>query len=324
MKRFALICAAAVLGLFSLSSGAIAQSYPAKPITLVVPFSPGGATDINARIFADALGERLGQTVIVENRPGGNGVIGTQAVQRADADGYTLLFSYPGAMTVNPSLFSQLPYDPMKDFAPVSLLVNYSFILNVHPSVPATNVKELIALAKEQPGKLQFGIAGIGSTAHLALALFKSMTGIEVTEVPFKGSSGISNELIAGRLTGSFENTATAISNIKSGLVRPLGVTSISRSAIAPDIPTIDEAGVKGYDLTSWYAIMAPAGTPKEVIAVLTENFTAVTKDQKVADRLTGLGMEIVGAGPEELSALIASETEKWRKLIDEAGIKKK
>jgi tripartite-type tricarboxylate transporter receptor subunit TctC len=321
MKRTILLLALGIL-CPALSSQAFAQPYPNKPIRMIVPFSPGGATDIVARIYAQALQTRVGQSVIVENRVGGNGIIGTDAVARAPADGYTLLFSYPGAITVNPALYEKLSYDPVKDFLPVALLVKYSFILSVNPNVPAKTVKEFIDLAKAQPGKLLYGSAGIGSTAHLTMELFRRDAGVDITHVPFKGSSQIVTELMAGRITASFENTATALTNIRAGTVRALGVSGKERSPLAPEIPTVAEGGLPGYDVTGWYGILVAAGTPSDIVNKLASEFVAITKDPLINKDLLDKGMEPVGTGPDGLKALIADELPKWARLVKEAGIK--
>ncbi len=313
--RAALCVAASAIG-----TGVMAQ-FPTRPITMVVPVAAGGATDVVGRIFARELEARFKRPVIVSNNAGAGGIIGTDSVARAAPDGYTMLFAYPGVVTVVPALQPQLPYDPEKSLMPVNLLARTTFVLSVHPSVKAGNLREFIALAKAEPGKLNYGSGGIGTTSHLAMELFKYEAGVNIEHVPFKGAGPASSLLLAGGLSASFENIATALPRFRNGELRSLGVSSPERSPLAPDIPTVSEAGVKGFEVVSWFGIMLPAGTAKEAFDRIAEALTLSIRTPELRRRLTEMGLEPVGTDAESFRLQIASEIRKWRRVVKEANI---
>ena len=319
MKKSNRLAAFFVLAI-AMSAGALAQ-YPTKPITMVVPVAAGGATDVVGRIIARELETRLKRPVIVTNNAGAGGIIGTDSVARAAPDGYTLLFAYPGVVTVVPALQPQLPYDPEKSLMPVNLLARTTFVLSVHPGVKASNLREFIALAKAEPGKLNYGSGGIGTTSHLAMELFKYEAGVNIVHVPFKGAGPASNLLLAGGLSASFENIATALPRFRNGELRSLGVSSPERSPLAPDIPTVSEAGVKGFEVVSWFGVMLPAGTAREAFDRISEALSSAIRTPELRKRLTDMGLEPVGTDAETFRAQIASEIVKWRRVVKEANI---
>ena len=300
---------------------ALAQSYPSKTITLVVPAAPGGATDIFGRTIARELELRLKRSVIVANNSGAGGIIGTESVARAPADGHTLLLGYQGVITVSPVLQSKIGYDPEKDFMPISLLARLTFVLSVHPSVKASSVAEFVALAKSAPGKLNYGSAGVGTTSHLTMELFKHETGADIVHVAFRGSGPASILLLAGGLSASFENIATALPRIRAGELRALGVAGPERSALAPDIPTVAEGGVKGFDVTSWFGILVPMATPREPVDRLTEALANIMRTPEFRKRLMDMGLEPMGTDAGTFRAQISNELVKWRRIVKEANI---
>ena len=300
---------------------ALAQAWPSKPIRLIVPSLPGGGTDISARIIAPKLSESLGQQVVVENRAGAAMMIGGEAVARAAPDGYTLLMGI-STLTINPSVHKKVPYDALRDFAPISQVISLPNVLLAHPSVPAKTVKELIAFARAHPGEITFASAGVGSNLHLSMELFLSMAKIKMVHVPYKGSGGALVDLIAGHVAVMTTTILSGISHLRSGRLRALGVTSAKRSAALPGIPTIAEAALPGYEAVQWYGVLAPAGTPREIIAKLHGSVVRALQDATVRERFLGDGAVPVGSSPEEFAALMRAETTKWAKVIKDAGIK--
>jgi tripartite-type tricarboxylate transporter receptor subunit TctC len=298
-----------------------AQTYPDRPVKLVVPFAPGGGADITARAVAAALAPRLGQPVIVENKPGAGATIGAAAVAKSVPDGYTLLYVTPGPQMINPHLMASLPYDPVKDLVAVSKVAVVPSALVVHPAVPAKNVSELIALAKAQPNKLSFASAGIGATSHLAGELFKSMAGVELLHVPYKGTGAALQDLLGGRVTMAFDSIAVYLPHIKSGKVRALGVSMPERSPSLPDVPALTDE-LRGFDASPVNYISVPAGTPKSVIDRLNKELAVVLDQPELRQHLNSLGIEPRSSTPQEMEALIRAESEKWRKVIKSAGIK--
>jgi tripartite-type tricarboxylate transporter receptor subunit TctC len=312
---------AAALCLVFASPGWAQQDYPTKTVRIIVPFAPGGSTDIFARYIADKLAPALGQPVVVENRAGAGGNIGAEAVARAAPDGYTLLMATTGVMSINNALYPNMTYDAAKDFEPVIFAASITNVLVVPPELPASSVRELIALAKEKPGSLSFGSSGAGSSTHLSSELFKSMAGIDVVHVPYKGSSQALTDLITGRIAMIIDNMPGAISFIRAGRLRALGVTGSKRSPALPDVPTIAEAALPGYESLSWSGIAVPAGTSREVIARLNREIAKILAQADIREKFAQAGADPVGGSPQEFAAHIRAEREKWSKLIRERGI---
>ncbi len=300
---------------------ASAQNYPNRTIRLVVPSSPGGGTDITGRIIANKLSEALGQQVVVDNRAGAGTIIGIEIAAKAPPDGYTLLMGL-STLAINPSMYTKLPYDAIKDLAPISLAVLSPNILTVHPSLPAKTVREFIALAKARPGTITFGSAGQATSPHLSGELLKVLAKIDIVHVPFKGSGQSVISSLAGEIAANFPSVPTAIPYIKAGKLRGLGVTTAKRSQALPEVPSIAEAGVPGYEATQWFGVLAPAGTPRPIIDRLNQEIVKLLKSPDVRDRLIADGTDPAPTTPEEFAAYIKSETEKWTKVIRAAGIK--
>ena len=298
-----------------------AQEYPVRPIRIIVAYTPAGATDILARTVGQKMSEAWGQPVIIDNRPGANGNIGTEAAARASPDGYTLLMVTAGTHGINPGLYRKLPFDAVKDFAPVSLVALVPNILVVNNSLPAKSVKELIAYAKANPGKLSYGSPGIGATGHLSMELFKSMAGLDMVHVTYKGSAGVLADLMGGQINLSFDNMPPYLPQVKAGKIRALAVSTPKRSPAAPDIPTTAEAGVPGYEATAWFGLVATAGTPPAIVAKLAAETQRILKLPDVAERIAGLGAEPVGNTPDEFGKFIVSEIAKWSRVIREAKV---
>jgi tripartite-type tricarboxylate transporter receptor subunit TctC len=302
-------------------SDARAQAaYPTKPITIIVPFSAGGTTDILARVVGLHVGQTLGQPVIVDNRAGAGGNIGTQAVARAPADGYTLLMGTVGTHAINQGLYKKLPFDPIKDFAPLSRVAMVPNLLVANPAQPYKNVKELIAYAKANPGKVNFASSGSGTSIHLSGELFKQMTQIDMQHVPYKGSAPAVADLIGGQTAIMFDNMPSVMPHVKAGKLRALAVTTAKRSPALPDVPTIAESGVPGYDTSSWFGLLAPVGTPADVVAKLNAAIAKALADPDVKTKLAEQGAEPHPEKPEQFAAFIASETAKWGKVVKESG----
>ena len=304
---------------FTPSTGS-GQAYPAKPVRLVVPSAPGGGTDITARVMAPKLGEYLGQQVVVENRAGAGTMIGGELVARAAPDGYTLLMGI-STLAINPAMYKKVPYDALKDFAPISQAVSLPNILVVHPSLPAKTVKELIAFSRARPGQIQFASAGVGTNPHLTAELFLSMTGLKMLHIPYKGSGAGIIDVIAGHVPVMTPSILTGLPHAKAGRLRALGVTSARRAGGAPDIPTIAEAGVPGYEAVQWFGILAPAGTPRAIIDRVHREAVRVLQNPETKERLVADGADPVGSTPEQFAAFIRAETAKWAKVVKAIGI---
>ena len=298
------------------------QSFPSRPVRFVVLFSPGGSVDTLARTFQPKLADALGQQVVVDNRPGGNGDIGMLIVARAPADGHTIVLGYIANIAIAPSLQSKMPYDPVKDFAPITQPASSPNVLTAHPSVQAKNLKELIALAKANPGKLSFASTGVASVGHLTGELINNLAGIKITHVPYKGSGQAVTDILGGHVSIMYSGFSSTLAHIKAGKLRALAVTGAKRSPALADVPTIAEQGFPGVEATAWYGVLAPAGTPKPVIARLHGEFMKILKQPDVAQRLDGLGFEIVASTPEQFSAYIRSEIKKWAKVVKASGAK--
>jgi tripartite-type tricarboxylate transporter receptor subunit TctC len=311
-----ILCAAVA----ALPAAAIGQTYPTKPIRFVAAFPAGGPSDIVSRAIAKRMSEVLGQPVIVENRTGAGGNIGAEFVAKAPPDGYTVLLggSY---VTIAPSLYRKLPFDPVKDFAPIGLMVSNQYVLVVHPSVPAKSVKDLIRVAKAQNGKLNYGSAGIGSPPHLAGELFKTMAGVDAGHVPYKGATPALVDLMGGHIDFYFGGVSGALPHIKSEKVRALGVTSLKRSSQLPQVPTISEAGLQGYDIATWFGLLAPAGTPKDLVGRLNGVITGIVNEPEMKAYLVGQGVDPVTNTPEQFAVFIQGEIPKFAKIIKAAGI---
>jgi tripartite-type tricarboxylate transporter receptor subunit TctC len=286
---------------------------------MVVPFAPGGSTDANARIVSQKLSERLGVSVVVDNRPGGASMLGTELVVRAAPNGYTLLAVAP-ELTINPSLQPQVPYDALKDLAPISQTASSQFVLSTHPSVPIKSLKELIALAKARPGQLNYGSSGNGSANHLAGVLFQGMTGTSLVHIPFKGGAPATIALMGGEIDFMFTSTSAVVRQIKAGKLRAIAVTGAQRFSEMPNIPTVSEAGVPGFEVTGWYGVLAPAGTPREIVSKLSAEIVKVVQDSAVRERFASLGTVPVGSSPEEFAAFLHAETEKWSRVVKASG----
>jgi tripartite-type tricarboxylate transporter receptor subunit TctC len=296
--------------------------YPNHPAQIVVPFPPGGNTDILARTLANALSETWKQQLVVDNRGGAAGSIGTEIVARSQPDGYTILLGTIGSIGINPVLYRKLPYQPLRDLAPITLMSSNPLVVMVHPSVPAKSLQELIALAKAKPDLLTYGSGGSGTSTHLSVELFKSMAGIQATHVPYRGAALASPALLAGEVSMLFDNLAPALPHIRAGRVRALAVTSAQRSPVLPELPTVQESGLPGYEVTGWYGVLAPAGTPPAILAKIHRDVVAALKTPQVANRLRSDGAQAVGSSPAEFVSFIKAESAKWGGVIKRLGIK--
>lgn len=305
---------------FLVSQNASAQAYPTKPLRLIVPYAPGGATDIISRAAALELAKGLGQAVTVDNRPGAGGNLGSELAARSTPDGYTLLTSASSLHGITPFLYTKLNYDPNKDLAPVIVLAGFANVLVVNPKVKANSVKELIALARAQPGRLTCASSGSGSTIHMSCEMFKHMLGLDITHVPYKGSGPAVTDLMGGQVDMMFDNIPSSISHIRSGKLRALATTGEKRSATLPDLPTIAESGVPGYASTAWFGLVVPAGTPKEIIARLNAEGQRTVKSPEFVKRMTDLGYEIVGGTPEQMTSMIKDEYRRWGPIVKASG----
>ena len=298
-----------------------AQNYPSGPLRIVSPYPPGGGTDILARTIGQKLNERFGQPAVVENRSGANGTVGAAFVAKSPPDGHTMLI-VPAGYAANPSLYKSLPYDQSRELAPVSHIASGPLVLVVHPSLPVKNVKELIALAKAQPGALNIGSAGNGSLPHLSAELFNTMAGIKIVHIPFKGSGAAVIDVLSGQVPIYFMNVLQCLPLIKSGKLRALGVSSPQRSPIAPELPSIAESGLKGFDMTNWYGLLVQGGTPRDTINKLQQEVARILNLPELKERLAGEGMTVVASTPEQFVEFLARETAKFNRIIQAAGIK--
>jgi tripartite-type tricarboxylate transporter receptor subunit TctC len=316
-----LLALVAVVGaLLASSQPGFAADYPTRPMTLVVAFTPGGPSDVLARIVGRRLEKILGQPVVIDNRPGGGGNNAADAVARAAPDGYTLLMGNNSILATNASLYKKLNYDAERDFMPISLIGLQPNILVVNPSLPARSMDELIALAKASPGKLNYASSGYGAAAHLAAELFKAAAGVDIVVVAYKGAAPALQDVIAGHVQMMFATSASVVGHLKSGTLRPLAVTTLRRTPLFPDIATVDELGLKGFDATTWHGLVAPAGTPKDIIATLHRATVAALGDAETRRALSDLGVDIVGNSPDEFAAYIKSEIPKWTAVVKASG----
>lgn len=321
-KLFHSIAAVAAISIFSASSVVHAQEYPSRAVRIIVAQPPGGGTDTIARLIADRLSKQLGQTFIVENRPGAGMNVGTEAAARADADGYTLLVGLNGNMAVNPSLFSNLRYDPIRDFTPVAMLANYPFLLVVNKDLPAKSVKELIAMAKAKPGTINFASAGNGTGQQLAMELFKMLTGTNFTHVPYRGAQAAYIDVFSGQVPIFFDNISTAAAQVKGGMVRALAITTRERSKLLPDLPTIAESGIPTYEYHTWFGLWAPNKTPRPIIEKLNAEVRKVLSDPAVIKTITASAGEPATMPLADIEPFVKAEITKWGEVVKEAGIK--
>ena len=319
MRRLCQIVAAS----FALAVAPLyAQDYPTKPIILVVPFAPGGSSDFLSRLIGSKLTEAWKQQVVVESRPGAAGNIAMDAVQRAKPDGYTLILGHIGTLAVNPAMFEKLPYDPVNGFIPVSLIATVPTLLVVNPSLPVKNLKEFVELAKAKPGTINYGSAGNGSSGHLAMEYLKQAAGIDLVHVPYKGTGPMLSDLLGGSTQATFTGATPLIPHIKSGKLRPIAVGGAKRIDALPDLPTVSESGLKGFETSQWYGIMAPAGTPNAIVQKLSLEINRILKQPDVIERLSADGSVAHGTTPDEFAAFIKAERERWGKVVKSANIK--
>jgi tripartite-type tricarboxylate transporter receptor subunit TctC len=316
------VTGALVLAAVAPCGAAAADAYPSRPIRMIVAFAPGGGTDIIGRIVAQGIGAALKQQVVVESRPGAGGNIGTEIAARAAPDGDTLITSGTGAHAINPSLYARIPYDAIKDFTPVSLVASTPYLMVVHPSVPAKTVREFIALAKAKPGSINMASSGNGGMPHLAGELFQLMAEVRLTHVPYKGTGAVFPDLIGGHVQVLFGDIVATSPHVKSGKLRALGITSPERSPNLPEIPTIAESGVPGYDAVGWFGVFAPAGTPSDIVARLNEAIREHVQKPEVKARLSSLGADVVASTPEAFAAKQRADLERWAKVIKAANVK--
>lgn len=321
MKRALPVFAVSLLfALCVVGDQAHAQTYPSKSIRLIVPFPPGGPADILSRAIGQKLTDSWGQQVVVDNRAGAGGTIGSDLAAKGTPDGYTLLMGFVGTHAINPSLYSSLPYDNVKSFEPVSLVATATIILVLHPSLPPKSVKELIALAKSKPGELTFGSPGNGTPQHLAGELFNTMAGVKMTHVPFKGAVPAINDLLGGRISLIFSSAPPALPHVATGKLRALAVTSGKRSSVSPDLPTVAESGLPGFEVINWYGVLAPARTPKTIVEKLNAEIAKIMKMPDVKERLSSVGIEAFSSTPAQFAAFMKEETAKWAKVVKFSG----
>lgn len=316
------VAAAALLVPAVLPIAGAAQTFPVRPVTLIVPFPPGGSTSVMARIIAEKMGELLGQNMIVDNRPGAGGTIAAKAFTRAAPDGYSLFLGYSGTIAIGPTLYQNAGFDPLKDFAPIGLIGAAPAVLAVHPSFAVKSVAELIQRAKEKPGSIDYGSAGVGTATHIAGELFTSMAGIKLTHVPYRGSGPVLNDLVGGHIPMSFTPIPAVHGHVQGGTLKALAVTGLTRSPLLPDVPTVAETGLPGYDAVLRYGLLAPAGTPRPIVDRLNQVLREAIATPEVQKRLAFEGAEPLPSSPEEYAADIAQDSAKWSKVLQAAGIK--
>jgi tripartite-type tricarboxylate transporter receptor subunit TctC len=298
-----------------------AQAYPNRPVRFVVPFAPGGSTDTLARTIGAKMSDSMGQQIVVDNRPGANGNLGMDIVAQAPADGYTIVLGYIANLAIGPHLYSKLPFDPVRSFTPITLLAESPNILVAHPSLPVKSMQELIAYAKANPGKLNFGSASVASVGHLTGVMLNQMAGIDMQHVPYKGSGQAVIDIVGGQIQLMFSGMSSVMPHIKAGRLKPLSVTGAKRSTAVPDVPTIAESGFPGFSATAWYGVLSPAKTPKAVVTRLNEEILRALAEPDVKRRLESVGFEIIGSQPEELARHITTELDKWEKVVKASGV---
>jgi len=319
MKRFATLVVAAIA---AVPVAASAQAYPAKPVRIVIPFPPGQATDVIGRVVAQKLGDALGKGFIVDNRPGANGIIGIETVVKAPPDGYTLLITPSGSLVINPSLYTKLSYEPLRDLAPIALLGLIPLVVVAHPSLPVKSVNDVIKLAKSKPGTLSYASSGPGSAQHLAMEMLKYRTGMDLLHVPYKGSAPAVTDLMAGQVPLMFDTVASSLPIIRDGRIKPIAVGLAKRSVVLPNVPTLDESGVKGFQVAGWAGFLAPAKTPQAIVQQLNAEVLKILGQPDIRERIVSLGMEPASTTPEAFSAFMKSETAKWAQAVKLSGVK--
>ena len=317
-----LAAAAAVTAIVFVSPAALAQPYPAKPIRMIVGFPPGGGTDVVARVIGQKLGEWYGQTVVIENRAGATGTIGADVLAKSPPDGYSLMMGHANSHAIAPNLMSKLPYDPIKDFAPVAYVGYVPNVLSLHPSVPAKNMKELVALLKANPGKFTYASSGNGSSQHLSGEMFKLLTGTNALHVPYKGSGDAIKDLLAGTVSFNFDTMPPVLEHIKAGKLRGLGISTPRRLAQLPDVPTFAEEGLVGFEILNWYGVMAPAATPRDIVSKLAADINKAMREPDVKARLEQVGTQLRELSPDEFGAFMRAELTKYAKLVKDANIR--
>ncbi len=317
-------CFALVLALTALFATARADDFPSRPIHLIVPYAPGGGADSVARIVAKRVSETIGQPIIIENRGGAGSIIGTEAVHKADPDGYTLLLGQSGPISINPAVYKTLPYDSVQDFAPITMTTAYPYILMVNAKLPVKNLKEFIALVKSKPGEFNYGTTGVGAANHLVTELFDSKAGLKMTHIPYRGTALAVTDLLAGQVTMVFADPISALPHMQAGTLRALAVTSKERSSVAPDVPTIAESGYPGFDAIAWHGILAPAKTPPAIIAKLNAEFVKALKDPETKSLLEKQAMATVGNTPEQFAAFIKQDIAIWKDVATQANVEVK
>lgn len=324
LKAIRTITAALVtsISLMALSPNAMASGdYPNKPIRLISPYAAGGLTDVLARMLSKQLSERLGQSVVVDNRTGAGGVIGVDAAAKSPPDGYTIVLVGQGLASVSGSIYKNLPYNTVRDFAPVTMIATFPMVYVGHPSAPPASMTELVSMAKAKPGALSYGSAGNASTAHLMTELFKEQVGIDITHIPYRGESQAFTELMGGRLSGMFATLGGTLPLIQSGKMRALAIATKERSKLLPNVPTVAEAGVPNFEVFGWYGVLAPKGTPQPVLDRLSKTFMEMAREPEFREQMAARGLDAVGSSPAELGQLIESETRRWRSVVQKAGI---
>lgn len=321
-RRAAAAAVALILALSLATGGALAQSWPSRPVRLVVPFPPGGSTDVVARLIGEKLAQSLGQPVLVDNRAGAGGTAGSDVVAKAAADGYTVLMGTSSTHAIAPGLYPKLPYDPVRDFTPVILLGTATILMVVHPSVPAKNVGEFVAYAKSRPGQVMYGSTGNGSVSHLTAEYFRSLAGVDMQHVPYKGDTPMTLDLVAGRVHLAFGTAVAFLPHVQAGRLSALAVTDARPSPVAPQLPTVAASGLAGFEALQWFGLFAPAGTPREVVARLNSEVGKALQMPDVQERLKGLGMQIAGGGPNPFGSFLQAESAKWGKIIRDSGAK--
>jgi putative tricarboxylic transport membrane protein len=316
-----LILPVALLALQALVGGAFAADYPARPIKLVVPYAPGGGADGVARIVAKTVSESIGQPIVIENKGGAGAIVGTDLVAKAEPDGYTLLLGQSGPISINPAVYKSLPYDPQKDFAPISMTTAYPYILVVNADLPVKTLAEFVALAKAKPGTMNYGSTGVGAANHLVAELFNSKAGLKMTHIPYRGTALATADLVAGQLTMVFGDPISVLPHIQSGKLRALAVTSLQRSSVAPTVPTIAESGYPGFEALAWHGIMAPARTPPDIIAKLNKEIVKAVNDPATKALLVNQAMQTIGSTPEEFAAFIRNDIAVWKAVAMSANV---